>query len=163
MTRKAGASATKAPARESIEQLRLALSQLLAADRRLRSRDHHRPGQLTYAQVRSLVALGKEREMTAGQLARSADLNPASVTAMLDQLEDAGIVERRRSTEDRRVCNVSLTPEGWKLLEQKLGGWQNLWEDHLSELNDREIETAERVIRQITEIYDSITAPSDPD
>ena len=163
MTRPAWAPGAAASSRSSIEQLRLALSQLLAAERRLRSRDHHRPNQLSYAQVRSLVALGREREMTAGQLARSADLNPATVTAMLDQLEDAGIVQRRRSTRDRRVCNVSLTPEGWQLLQQKLAGWQTLWEERLAELSDSEIETAERVIHQITEIYDSIAAPSNLD
>lgn len=164
MSRRATPAQAAAPAaRPAIEELRLALSQLFAAERRLRSRDQHRPGQLTYAQVRSLVALAREREMTAGQLARSADLNPATVTAMLDQLEDAGIVQRTRSIEDRRVTNVSLTSQGWKLLEHKMAGWQARWEERLAGLSDAEIETAQRVIRQVTEIYDSITAPSDAD
>lgn len=163
MSRRAASTQVEAPARPSIEQLRHALSHLFAAERRLRSRDQHRPGQLTYAQVRSLVALGREREMTAGQLARSADLNPATVTAMLDHLEEAGIVERRRSSEDRRVCNVSLTPEGWELLEQRVAGWQARWEERLSELSDSEIETAERVIHRITDIYDSTSPAPDPE
>ena len=59
------------------------------------------------------------RSPTAGR-----DLNPATVTAMLDDLEAAEIVRRHRSTEDRRVCNVSLTPQGWDLLERKLADWQ---------------------------------------
>ena len=75
--------------RPTIEQLRMALIQMLGAERRLRGRDHNRAGELSFGQVRALATLGRERELTAGQLARSADLNPATVTAMLDHLEAA--------------------------------------------------------------------------
>jgi len=147
--------------RSEIEQLRLALAHLSGAERRLRGRDHNRPGELTLAQLRSLAALGREREMTAGQLARGAELNPATVTAMLDQLEAAGIVQRHRSTEDRRVCNVALTPEGWELLERKLANWQAIWEEKLGGVSDRDLAIAARVVRQVTELYDSIGEPLD--
>jgi DNA-binding MarR family transcriptional regulator len=148
-----------APSRPEIQGLRLALSQMFGAERRLRGRDHNRPGELTYGQLRSLAALGREREMTAGQLAKSADLTPATVTAMLDHLEDANIVQRHRSTEDRRVCNVSLTPEGWDLLERKLADWQSVWEDRLSGFTDRELEAAARIIHQVTDMYDAVPTP----
>ena len=150
--------------RTAIEQLRHALAHMSGAERRLRSRDHQLgPGELTHAQLRSIAALGREPEMTVGQLARSADLKPASVTVMLDHLEEANIVQRHRSTEDRRVCNVSLTPEGWKLLERKLGAWQALWEQRLADVSDEDLETAMRVIRLVTELYDSVTPPPDED
>lgn len=139
-----------------IEELRLALSHLFGAERRLRGRDHTRPDALTVAQLRSLAALGREHEMTAGQLARSADLNPATVTAMLDHLEAANIVERRRGTEDRRVCYVSLTPQGWELLERKLAAWQSIWEEKLAGVSEGDLETAVRVVQQVTELYDSV-------
>ena len=126
---------TASPAAEptgQVEEFRTALNHLLAADRRLRGRDHSRPGELTFAQIRTIAALGRENEMTAGQLAKSAELTPAAITSILDQLEAANIVERRRSTEDRRVCNVALTPEGWELLERKLAVWHGLWAERLS-------------------------------
>jgi MarR family transcriptional regulator, organic hydroperoxide resistance regulator len=145
-----------AATRSETEQLRLALARMSGAERRLRGRDHNRPGELTFAQLRALAALGREREMTAGQLARSADLNPATVTAMLDHLEDADIVQRHRSTEDRRVCNVSLTPQGWELLARKLASWQALWEQKLASVSARDLNTATRIVRQVTELYDSI-------
>jgi DNA-binding MarR family transcriptional regulator len=146
--------------RPEIEQLRVALSHMSGAERRLRGRDHSRPGELTHAQIRALAALGREREMTAGQLAKSADLNPATVTAMLDHLEAANIVQRHRSTADRRVCNVSLTPNGWQLLERKLAGWRSLWEERLSGFTDRELEAATRIIQQVTGIYDAVSMPA---
>jgi DNA-binding MarR family transcriptional regulator len=156
------AEANGAP-ESNIEQLRMALIQMFGAERRLRGRDHSRPGELTYAQLRALAALGREREMTAGQLARSADLNPATVTVMLDQLEAAQVVQRHRSTEDRRVCNVSLTPEGWQLLERKLASWQSLWEDRMSEFSDREVEAAARIVQRVAGLYDVLAAEDGKD
>lgn len=141
--------------RSEIEQLRSAIAHMSGAERRLRGRDHSRPGELTYAQLRVLAALGREQQLTAGQLARSADLNPATITAMLDQLEAINIVARQRSLEDRRVCNVALMPEGWALLERKLAGWQARWEEKLAGVSDRDLKTATRVVQQIAELYDA--------
>jgi DNA-binding MarR family transcriptional regulator len=148
-------TATRVP----IESVRRAISRMLGAERRLRSRDHGGAGELTYAQMRSIAALGREREMTAGQLARSADLNPASVTALIDRLEAADLVQRHRSTEDRRVCNVSLTPEGWSLFERKMAAWQALWEQNLDEFSDDELDVASRVIERLAEMYESLPGP----
>lgn len=143
--------------RASLDELRTALNHLLGADRRLRGRDHSRPGELTHGQLRTISALGREREMTAGQLARSADLTPAAVTAILDQLEASGIVERHRSTADRRVCNVSLTAAGWQVLERKLAAFQALWAERLSEFSEEEIETAVRVLGRATDVLETLS------
>jgi DNA-binding MarR family transcriptional regulator len=153
----------RAPApRASIDSLRSAMSQMFGAERRLRGRDHSRPGELSYGQLRSIAALGREREMTAGQLAKSADLTPASVTVMVDQLEAANIVRRHRSTEDRRVCNISLTPEGWELLQRNLTQWQAVWDERLSGFTDRELDAAVRIIAAVTEMYNAALTPGQP-
>lgn len=154
MSRSAKANPEPRPA---IDQVRTAVSELFGAERRLRSRDHNRAGELTQAQLRALAALGREHEMTAGQLARSADLNPASVTAMLDHLEAANVVQRHRSTEDRRVCNVSLTEQGRALLEKKLAYWSSLWEDRLADLPRGDLEAAARVIHHVADIFDELS------
>ena len=73
------------------------MGELFGAERRLRGREQQQGRGLTHSQLRALIVLGKTDEVTAGDLAKSADLNPASVTAMLDHLESSGIVERRRS------------------------------------------------------------------
>jgi DNA-binding MarR family transcriptional regulator len=159
------ATANATPEQKSANKLddfRAAVSQLLAADRRLRGRDHSRPGELTFAQVRTIAALGRGNEMTAGQLAKSADLTPATVTTILDQLEAAKIVERRRSTEDRRVCNVALTPEGWQLLERKLAAWQQLWSEHLSGYSEKDIQTATGIVQTVTGMLDGLASSLDP-
>jgi MarR family transcriptional regulator, organic hydroperoxide resistance regulator len=147
--------------RPTIEELQHAVIQMLGAERRLRSREHSGPGELTHAQLKALATLGREQELTAGQLARSADLNPATVTAMLDQLEAADIVQRHRSNKDRRVCNVSLTPQGWKLLERKRAYWQSLWDQQFAEFSDRDLEAAARVIHEIADVYNTLSARLD--
>jgi MarR family transcriptional regulator, organic hydroperoxide resistance regulator len=167
MTRPPAAAEPAAGVGNAVEELRASVNHLFGAERRLRGRDHSRAGELTYGQMRAIAALGRERELTAGQLAKSADLTPATVTAILDQLEAADIIVRHRSTEDRRVCNISLTPKGWALRERKLAEWQNLWQGRLSGFTDAEIETATRIIGQVTGILDSASptpgsgAPSD--
>ena len=158
---KDGASREDARRRPALAGLQDAVSQMFGAERRLRSREHSGPGELTHGQLRALAMLGREQELTAGQLARSADLNPASVTAMLDQLEAANVVQRHRSTEDRRVCNVSLTPQGWELLERKRAYWQGLWDERLAEFSDGELAAAARVIGQISDLYNTLSQPSD--
>lgn len=159
----ATANATPEPkSANKLDDFRAAVNQLLAADRRLRGRDHSRPGELTFAQVRTIAALGRGNEMTAGQLAKSADLTPATVTTILDQLEAANIVERRRSTEDRRVCNVALTPEGWQLLERKLAAWQQLWSEHLSGYSDKDIQTATGIVQTVTGMLDGLASSLEP-
>jgi DNA-binding MarR family transcriptional regulator len=148
--------------RPATENLRQAAIHMFGAERRLRSRDHSRAGELTHAQVRALATIGREQAMTAGQLAKSADLNPATVTAMLDQLEALNVVQRTRSTEDRRVCNVSLTPEGWQLLERKRAYWNSLWSERFSEFSDRDLQAAAAVIQEIAAIYDGLATRPDP-
>jgi DNA-binding MarR family transcriptional regulator len=45
-------------------------------------------------------------------VAKAAQLNPASVTAMIDQLEARQLVKRPRDTQGRRQCWISLTESG---------------------------------------------------
>jgi DNA-binding MarR family transcriptional regulator len=48
--------------------------------------------------------------MTAGELARQTGLTTASITGVLDRLEEAGFVRRERDSADRRRVIVRLDP-----------------------------------------------------
>src|SRR6478609_1163279 len=48
--------------------------------------------------------------MTAGELARATGLTTASITGVLDRLEEGGFVRRERDPKDRRRVNVKLNP-----------------------------------------------------
>lgn len=138
-----------------IEEVRVALFELLGAERRLRGRDqHHRQGGLTNSQLRALTVLC-DGEKTAGQLAESSLCNPASITTMLDHLESAGVVKRRRGTEDRRVCLVSLTQEGRRILEDKRERSLAIWRERFAGTSERDLLAAAQAMRTIVEMLDA--------
>jgi DNA-binding MarR family transcriptional regulator len=151
---------TVATGREAaLEQLRSAFSELMGAERRLRGRDQHRRagGELSHHQVRALLQLAAEEgETTAGCLARNAELSPASMTAMLDQLEREGYVTRRRSEEDRRQVIVSLTDRGREKLAAKRDAWVEKWRAALGELSEDELASAAHVMRTIAGFLDTL-------
>jgi DNA-binding MarR family transcriptional regulator len=152
-------SAIAATGREAaIEDLRKALGELLGAERRLRGRD--RPGThgMKFSEVRALVALGREPDATAtaGQLAKAADLNPASVTALLDSLEERGIASRRRAEHDRRCVVVSLTDEGRRMFAEATARWQARLDEATADLADSDVEAASRVLRRLAGLFDGM-------
>jgi DNA-binding MarR family transcriptional regulator len=49
-------------------------------------------------------------------LAKHLGVMPSRMVALVDELESKGIVERRRSTKDRRNYHLHLTPQGGHLL-----------------------------------------------
>jgi DNA-binding MarR family transcriptional regulator len=58
-----------------------------------------------------LNILSLSGQMTAGQLARATGLTTASITGVVDRLEEAGYVRRVRDTIDRRRVHVQIVPE----------------------------------------------------
>ena len=139
-----------------IEQVRLAMTELFGAERRLRSREQQEARELTTSQLRALMVLKRADEVTAGDLARSADLNPASVTAMLDHLEAKGIIERRRSSSDRRVCKVSLSPVGRALVEERQARWQAMWDENFADFSAKELSNTLQVMRRMVQLFDHL-------
>jgi MarR family transcriptional regulator, organic hydroperoxide resistance regulator len=140
----------------AIEQLRSAFVELVAADRRLRARDPQQPGDLSQGQVRALFKFAGDEEITAGELAKRAELSPASMTAMLDALEKAGMVERHRSETDRRQVIVRLTPAGQERLQERKRAWNEHWQKSLGHYSDDELEGAARVVHSMAGLLDAI-------
>jgi MarR family transcriptional regulator, organic hydroperoxide resistance regulator len=137
--------------------LRSAVGRLLAAERRLRGRDQHRgSGALNYAHLRALFILMQEDEATAGSLAKAAELNPASVTAMIDQLESHGLVRRRRDDHDRRQCWVSLTDAGRSQVQEKERVWRAKMAVALSDITDDEVAVAAKVLDRIAAVMEGL-------
>jgi DNA-binding MarR family transcriptional regulator len=139
------------------EAVRLAFVELMGAERRLRARDQKcGPGDLTQGQIRALFVIDVKGEATAGELAKAADLSPASVSTMLDHLERDGIVERRRSDHDRRVVVVTLTDAGQELLERKRNNWRERGARALDGLSDEQLEAAADVMHRMAGLLDEL-------
>jgi DNA-binding MarR family transcriptional regulator len=127
-----------------------------AALRRLRGRETHRPGELSYAQYGLLFGLARGGALPAGELAIAADLSPASVTQMLDSLERAGLVQRVRSAQDKRVVLTSLTDRGCTVVEHRRKQIEPRWRAALEGVSDDELLTAAAVLDRVRELFDDL-------
>ena len=58
--------------------------------------------------------------MTAGELARAAILTSGAMTAILDRLEEEGLIRREIDAEDRRARRVTITEKGRNLINRAL-------------------------------------------
>ena len=143
---------------EALAAVREEFGSLMGAERRLRGREQHRKNDdgLTIAQVRALFALDRTEAATAGEIAETARLSPASVTAMLDDLERDGIVTRVRSDADRRRVLVVLTDDGRAVLKKRRRLWLKRWEAAMADVPERDIEAAAAVLRRITGLLDDL-------
>ena len=101
-------------AEESVGYLmkRIMLSVVYQVDKRL---DVH---ELTSAQWGPLMRLRNTGGSTVAELARWLQVDAGAMTRLLDRLEKKGLCKRVRSTEDRRVVKVELTPEGATAIQQ---------------------------------------------
>ncbi|RPH44618.1 MAG: MarR family transcriptional regulator [Burkholderiales bacterium] len=64
---------------------------------------------LTYAQARALVWLAREQGLRQIDLAEQLEIQPITLARLVDQLAEAGLVERRADPTDRRAYRLFLT------------------------------------------------------
>jgi DNA-binding MarR family transcriptional regulator len=76
---------------------------------------------LTAPQLAVLTGVAELGEVTTNALSDYADLSPATVVTILDNLEQRGIVDRYRSTLDRRIVFTRLTERGRAMISSTPG------------------------------------------
>ena len=78
--------------------------------------------------------------MTAGELARQTGLTTASITGVLDRLEESGFVRRERDPKDRRRVIVNLNPgPGLRKIGPAFGPLVKAWRDGAASYSDEEL------------------------
>ena len=75
------------------------------------------PVDVTPPQHRVLVLLAGRGARSVTEIAQELGVNRSNATRICDRLERAGLVRRSTGTEDRRVVQVDLTPEGLALVD----------------------------------------------
>lgn len=101
---------------ERHEEVLVALRRIIRAVD-LHSRQLMQRTGLSGPQLVVMQVIGRGGSLSAGELARRASLSQATVTVILDRLEERKLVVRERSTQDRRRTLVGLTPAGAAALE----------------------------------------------
>ncbi|MDQ6775122.1 MAG: MarR family transcriptional regulator [Actinomycetota bacterium] len=141
---------------EALDQLGRSFKTAMAAVRRLRGRETHRPGELSYAQYALLFSLADrgDEALSVRELAGVADLSPPSVTQMLDHLAAMGLVARVRSELDKRVVLTSLTERGQALIAERKAVFEPRWRTALEEFDDHELAIAAAVLTRLGAMFD---------
>jgi MarR family transcriptional regulator, organic hydroperoxide resistance regulator len=138
-------------------QVGLAFKRAMVAVRRLRGRETQRIGQLSYAQYGLLHGLAERCECSARDLAEHSNLSPATVTQMLEHLENAGLVTRTRSEQDRRVVLSVLTDRGAAVVAERQLQMEARWTDALHEFSDSDLATATKVLNRVADLFESLS------
>lgn len=73
---------------------------------------------LTTPQVLILQSIQGLGEVTTGRIAGEVHLSQATVTTILDRLDQRDLIERYRSTNDRRIVHTRLTQKGKEALRK---------------------------------------------
>ena len=141
---------------EAAQDVARSFKRAMAAVRRLRGRETHRPGELTDAQYGLLFCLRDQAQMSVRELAEAADLSPASVTEMLEGLTAARLVERERSDRDRRVVLTSLTESGRGLVEERRARFEPRFRAALEGFSEDELVVAAAVLDRLRDLFEEI-------
>lgn len=72
-----------------------------------------------------------------------------AITGLIDRLEQQELVERERSSQDRRVVNVALTKKGGELLAKIDEPLQDLHRNLMSHLSRAELKTVIELMEKI--------------
>jgi DNA-binding MarR family transcriptional regulator len=64
------------------------------------------------------LAAAPDHALAHGEIARQLAVSAGGLTALVTQLEEAGIVKRTAGRSDRRIANISLTPKGVALVKR---------------------------------------------
>jgi DNA-binding MarR family transcriptional regulator len=84
----------------------------------LHSKSLFKTSGLTIPQVVVLQSIRDLGEVTTGQISARVNLSQATVTSILDRLENHRLIERYRSRSDRRVVHARLTKQGVTVLRR---------------------------------------------
>jgi DNA-binding MarR family transcriptional regulator len=98
-----------------------------------------------------LHVLWKNEGITHSELAARSCVQPATITNALKRMEKAGLVERRRDTEDERVSRVYLTEAGRAIRSKVEDTFREFEAQALSGLSKEEVATLRDLLRKVQE------------
>ena len=110
---------------------------------------------ITSRQATLLWLVRKRPGTSLGELAAEEGISAPSLSAHVDRLERLRLLERVRSTEDRRRVGLRLTPEGSKVLRSVRARRTTWLAERLAELPADELDaiaTALPALRRLTEV-----------
>lgn len=105
------------------------------------------------AQWAVLIRIERTEGLKQTELAELLDLQPISLTRLLDRLAENGLIERRPDPNDRRANRLYLKPAAKPLLAHLAELGANMMETVLAGLDDKSIE---RMLKELVLVKDNL-------
>jgi MarR family transcriptional regulator for hemolysin len=108
---------------------------------------------ISRAQWAVLVRIGRHEGLKQTELADILDLQPISLTRLLDRLAENGLIERRADPNDRRANRLYLKPAAKPLLDQLADLGADMMETVLDGISTASIE---RMLKELGAVKDNL-------
>jgi DNA-binding MarR family transcriptional regulator len=128
---------------------------------RRRFDERTRSFRITGPQMRALVAIMRFPGINQGSLADRLDVEPITTCRMVDRLEQAGLVERRRDPQDRRAWQLFLTDAAEPITTELQSIGESVLADSLRGIDPAARDAAIAVLGRIRDNLGSITQGND--
>ena len=145
------------PQRSTFSEQEVHEDLLVALRRIIRATDLHskrvsRESGLTIPQIVVLKSVRDLGEVTTSAISRQVSLSQATVTLILDRLEERGLVERYRSTRDRRIVHSRLTQEGRLALRKAPALLHERFLREFADLSDRRQREIVKALQKVADM-----------
>ncbi|HOB14653.1 MAG TPA: MarR family transcriptional regulator [Novosphingobium sp.] len=104
---------------------------------------------LTSPQARLLLLLHVTEGENQGFYAERLEVEPISLTRMIDRMEESGMIERRRDPADRRAWRLHLTDKSHQVIDQARTELQGLEAEMLQGFDPDQCETLRVLLETI--------------
>lgn len=118
--------------------------------------------ELTASQLLVMQHVAQAGKALPSAIAKAVDLKQATVTVLVNKLEDAGLVTRRRDTEDRRRVWVELTDAGRADLARSPDLLQNRFERGFESLPEWERAMIIAALERVASLLDAVEIEAAP-
>ncbi|MCC6738514.1 MAG: MarR family transcriptional regulator [Planctomycetia bacterium] len=101
-------------------------------------------------QLWAMRTIRRAGSVSMGQLAARMHLHVSTVTGIIDRLQEAGLVTRTRSSEDRRILHVAITEKGRKVVARAPEPPRSVIARGLEKIGRRDLASIRRSLAQLS-------------
>ena len=98
-----------------------------------------------------LDLINRHGPLSPSNLARQAGLHPATMTGILDRLENAGWIARERDPADRRAVTVRALPDRSREMYQLFAGMNSAMDSICGDYDEQQLELLADFLRRTTD------------
>jgi DNA-binding MarR family transcriptional regulator len=110
---------------------------------------------VTTSQAGTILAFPNKSGLTMNELSKAVNLEISTMTRMVDQLVEKGLVRRETDAKDRRVVRVALTDEGKNLQNRLQDALQSFYTGALNKFPKTE---QVEILKNLNHIYEDVSA-----